>query len=248
MDHLFLRIISELLLPPFSPFLLLLVAFLLYANHWKRSGAALAFLACAAMFFLSLVGVENMVRSPWPAVPTRVAPPYPQADAIVVLGAGRYLDAPEYDGDTAAAGSLERVRYAAKLHRETRLPVLVSGGRPGSIGTRAEAEIMRDILELEFSVPVRWVESNSEDTQQNAERSAELLRAGGVKRIFLVTHGFHMDRAAEEFRKHGLDIVPMATGFVRPQPETALSWLPSFEGVARNRGWVYEKLAGLKPF
>lgn len=113
MDHLPLRIISELLLPPFSPFLMLLVAFMLYAMNWKRSGGALALLACAAMFFSSLVGVENIVRSPWPAVPARVAPPYPQAEAIVVLGAGRYLDAPEYDGDTAAAGSLERVRYAA---------------------------------------------------------------------------------------------------------------------------------------
>lgn len=248
MDHLIIRIISELLLPPFSPFGLLLLGFVLYAKNWKRTGSSLAVVACGGMIAFSLVGFDNFARSPWPQVPERIALPYPQAEAIVVLGAGRYLQAPEYDGDTAAVGSLERVRYAAKLYRETGLPILVSGGRPGDIGTRSEAEIMQDILEQEFHVPVRWVEPDSEDTQQNAERSAALLRAEGVTCIYLVTHGFHIDRAAAEFHRQGLEVVPMATGFVRPQPDTVLSWLPSFEGVARNRGWIYETLAGLKPF
>lgn len=248
MDHLLLRILSELLLPPFSPFLLLVLAFVLVVCNRRRTGVTLAVLAGMGMFVFSLVGVDNLARSPWPEVPERVAPPYPEADAIVVLGAGRYLEAPEYGGDTAAAGSLERVRYAAKLYRETQRPVLVSGGRPGGIGTRSEAEIMRDILEQEFQVPVSWVEDASEDTRQNAAHSARMLLAAGIRRIYLVTHGFHMDRAVDAFHAHGVHAVPMATGFVRPQALTALSWVPSFEGLARNRGWVYEALARLNPF
>lgn len=106
---------------------------------------------------------------------------------------------------------------------------------------------MREILEHEFKVPVSWVESASEDTRQNAAHSSLLLREAGVSRIYLVTHGFHMNRAVEEFRKHGVDVVPMATGFLRPQALTILSWLPSFEGLALNRGWAYEALAKLRP-
>lgn len=191
--------------------------------------------------------MDNYVRAPWPVLPEHIAPPYPPADAIVVLGAGRYLQAPEYRGDTAAAGTLERVRYAAWLHRETGRPILVSGGRPGGLGIRSEAEIMREILEEEFQVPVRWMEALSEDTLQNAAFSVELLKRDDIGRIYLVTHDFHMARAAEAFRGHAMEVVPMATGFQRPVPESLLSWLPSFEGLARNRGWIYEALARLKP-
>ena len=53
-----------------------------------------------------------------------------QAQAIVVLGGGRYRDAPEYGGDTVGEATLVRLRYAAKLHRETGLPLLVTGGKP----------------------------------------------------------------------------------------------------------------------
>ncbi len=247
MDHLLARILSELLLPPFNAFLLLLFGFVLYVVKWRRTGLAVAVLATATMLVLSMQGVANRARAPWPEIPARVAAPYVAADAIVVLGGGRYLNAPEYGGDTAAAGSLERVRYAAKLHRETGVPVLVSGGRPGGLGTRSEAEIMREILEQEFHVPVRWIEAASEDTWQNAEFSAALLKADGVRRVYLVTHGSHMARAEQAFGSHGIAAVPMPTGFVRPAPESVLSWAPSFEGIAHNRGWFYEALATLRP-
>lgn len=247
MEHQLLRIASELILPPFGPFLLLLAGFILHALQWRRTGIVLASLATLFLFTVSLVAIDNRVRAPWPQLPDRIAPPYPSAEAIVVLGAGRYLQAPEYGGDTAAAGSLERVRYAARLHRETGRPVLVSGGRPGGLGDRSEAEIMRDILEQEFRIPVRWVESQSEDTLQNAAYSASLLRRDGIERIYLVTHGFHMRRAAEAFGAHAIEVVPMITGFQRPVPESTLSWTPSFEGLTRNRGWLYEMLANLRP-
>ena len=247
MDYLLQRIVSELVLPPFGPFLLLMLGFFLFAARRRRLGMLCAALASIVMFGLSLAGLNNRVRS-WPEVPARVEAPHADADAIVVLGAGRYLAAPEYNGDTAAAGTLERVRYAARLYRETGKPVLVSGGKPGGLGTRSEAEIMREILEDEFDVPVRWVEPDSEDTRQNAEFSAALLHAAGIDRVYLVTHGFHAGRAADEFRRYGIEPVPMVTGFVRPIPESLLSWMPSFDGLARNRAWVYEQLARLNPF
>lgn len=246
MDHLTLRILSELILPPLGPFLLLALAFVLYAARWRRTGIALGIFSVVTMFALSSIAVNSRLNEPWPEIPERVEAPYPPADAIVVLGGGRYLEAPEYGGnDTAAAGSLERLRYAAKIQRETGKPILVTGGRPGDIGTHAEAIIMRDILQEEFHVPVQWVEDRAEDTAENARYSAELLRAAGIERIYLVTHGFHMPRAQEEFARHGITAVPMTTGFVQRPHDSLAAWFPSFHGIALNRVWVYERLTRL---
>jgi hypothetical protein len=66
--------------------------------------------------------------------------------AIVILGARSYAAAPEYRGDTVAAATLARMRWGARLHRQTGLPIMVSGGSPG--GTRtSEAEQMKAALE-----------------------------------------------------------------------------------------------------
>jgi uncharacterized SAM-binding protein YcdF (DUF218 family) len=245
MSHILQRLLSELILPPLGTFLLLLFGLLL-SLRYRRSGLAVAALATVLQFAFSLAGLGNLLHGPWPEVPAVVGPPYPPAEAIIVLGGGRYLDAPEYGGDTAGPSTLERVRYAARLHRETAQPVLVSGGRPGGIGSRSEAAIMRDLLEQEFRVPVRWVEDSSEETAQNAAYSARILLAAGVSRAYLVTHGAHMERAAAAFDGTGIEVVPMITGFVRPDPDSVFAWMPSFYGIAVNREWLYERLARLR--
>src|SRR5688572_20870685 len=51
-------------------------------------------------------------------------------EAIVVLGAGTYHNAPEYGTDTVNRHGLVRLRYAARLHRATGKPILVTGGSP----------------------------------------------------------------------------------------------------------------------
>ena len=53
------------------------------------------------------------------------------------------------------AESLERVRYAARLHRDTGLPLLVTGGRLfGETGD--EATLMKQALTEDFTVPVAF--------------------------------------------------------------------------------------------
>lgn len=245
MSYTLQRILSELLLPPFGPCIVMFIACLIAVRR-PRLGIALSATCLLLQLGLGLASL-NLVLRKVPTPPARIEPPYPAADAIVVLGGGRYFNTPEYAGDTAGPSTLERVRYAAKLHRETGLPILVSGGRPGDSGTRAEAEIMRDILRDEFNVPVRWVEDRSEQTPENARFSAELLKRDGVQRILLVTHGDHMPRAKAAFQESGLVVVPMITGF--PQPENVNIWglTPSFYGLSINRAALYEWLARFKP-
>lgn len=245
MPFVLLRIIQELVLPLLGPFVLLMLAFFL-RRRLRRSSMVLGLAAMAWMFVFSMPGTYRWLRSPWPDLPAQIAAPYPPAEAIVVFGGGRYLHAPEYGGDTAGASTLERIRYAAKLHRETGLPILVSGGKQGGFGRRSEADIMREILESEYGLPVRWIEPESGETRENARNSAKLLRAEAIKRVLLVTHATQMPRAAQELESFEIHAVPMPTGFERPDETSTHLWVPSAYGLWLCRSWLQEQLARFK--
>lgn len=155
-----------------------------------------------------------------------------QAQVIVVLGGGLYRNAPEYGGDTVGDATLLRLRYAVKLHRESGLPLLVSGGNPAGANL-SEAEAMRRVLTAEFGVPVRWVEGASNNTHENARFSAALLKPERITRIMLVTHAWHMPRALKSFTEAGLAVSPAPTLF-HHAPLSLLDFLPTQYGDSRH--------------
>lgn len=222
------NLIAALLLPPLN--LLVLIgwgAWLLRSRRRQRLGRALIVLSGAGLWLLStpyLAGLMLDALKP---------PPRPilgdQAEAIVILGGGAYRDNLEYGGDTVGRLTLERVRYGAWLARETAKPVLVTGGAPD--GGVPEGQLMRTVLEREFGIPVRWVEDRSDNTRDNALRSAELLQTAGVKRIFLVTHAWHLKRAIPEFERTGLVVIPAGIGYAAPSRPGALDFVPSARGL-----------------
>jgi uncharacterized SAM-binding protein YcdF (DUF218 family) len=92
------------------------------------------------------------------------------AQAIVVLGGSLRTVAPEYENQvTLSHYSLERIRYAAQLAKQTKLPLLVSGGKVFHSNIPPEAEIMTDVLNNEFNQAVRWQEKESRNTAENAK-------------------------------------------------------------------------------
>lgn len=241
----FLKIVAELLMPPSGLVLLACVGILL------RRRFPIAGLMCGASAILLTAALSLPLLGWWldrnqPQF-NYTAPPWPEADAIVVLGGGRREFAPEFNEEiTAGVSTLERLRYAAKLARELKKPVLVSGGAPVWGAQRPEADIMQEIMVNEFGLPVRWVERNSNDTRENATNSARILAQAGVKRIYLVTHANHMPRAQANFEAQGLFVVPLATAFT---PTAALSswyFIPSFEGLAENRWRLFNLLGWLR--
>jgi len=167
----------------------------------------------------------------------------PLADAIVVLGGGTYFHAPEYGGDTINKETLERLRFAAKLHRETGKPILVTGGKP--LGNSAsEASQMRQVLEKEFNVPVKWVEGESDNTLENARMSHEALKQAGITRIYLVTHAWHMPRAVQAFQSAGLQVVPAPTAYTTRYETTLLTFIPNADALRDSR-WFFHETIGM---
>lgn len=166
-----------------------------------------------------------VVSTPWPSWPLIRAvqwqPPLDEAaarasgaQAIVVLGGGRKLYTADY-GDTVTHWSLLRLRYAARVHRWTNLPVIPVGGDPDGHGI-PEGELMRDILVNEFGVPVPTNEHESRNTYENAMLAAKLLLPQDIRRIILVTHAVHMPRAYRSFTHAGFEVVPAPTDYLAP--------------------------------
>lgn len=162
--------------------------------------------------------------------------------AIVVLGGGTYFSAPEYGGDTVKAPVLERLRYAAHLHRALDKPVLASGSAPEG-SPIPEAQLMRQVLQQDFRVPVQWIEEGSRNTFENALKSASLLKPAGIERIYLVTHAWHMRRARLAFEHAGFKVIPAPTGFATRFRLTVIDFLPDARAL-RDSGLFFREVAG----
>ena len=153
------------------------------------------------------------------------------ADGIVVLGGGTVRDVPTPAGwsgqlhDAAA----QRLLAAYALHRQTGLPLLVSGGEVFAEYGR-EAVIMRDIL-VSFGVaPAQIIlEDRSLNTTENARFTAPILRERGWRRPLLVTSAFHMARSVAEFQRAGISAAPYPAGYYasRRYHWTLLDMVPS---------------------
>jgi uncharacterized SAM-binding protein YcdF (DUF218 family) len=240
MDLWITKVVSALILPPLS--LLILAALGLgLARLWRRLGLGLAAIGVATLWLLCtpIVG-ENLLASIEPLGAPDIKS-LKDAQAIVVLGGGTYFDAPEYGGDTAGTVTLERLRWGARLHRETGLPMLVTGGMP--FGNRtSEASQMKDTLARDFQVPVKWMEETAGNTRESAVLVREMLAPGGITRIALVTHASHMRRAHRVFEQAGFMVLDAPTAFSGTGPTTVLSFLPSAYGLMQSRIFCHEAL------
>ncbi|WP_265945795.1 YdcF family protein [Dechloromonas sp. A34] len=238
---LFLKsLLGNLLLPPTNGLLFLALAAICRRRRWAF---AVAIIGGGLLLAQSLPPVAGLLIAP---LEQRAGPAMtdPQgARAIVVLGSGLNLDAEEYGGDTVTDRSLIRLRYGATLAERHHLPVLVTGGRPFN-ASRSEAEVIGDILEREFKVAVRWRETESEDTADNAAFSAKILRDAGIRRVVLVTQAFHMPRAQRLFEAAGLEVVPAPTELAkrREQPWRVLDWLPQARALQTSYYALHEWL------
>lgn len=217
---------SALLLPPVSLILLCALGLLLRRRRPRLGTALLLGTLLFTLLISTRLGASLFITPLEKLNPAVSMEQQKQAQAIVVLGGGRIADAPEYDGqDIPSATELQRLHYAARLQRQTGLPVLVTGGRPDG-SPESEAAIMARTLRTDFSVPVKWLEEESANTAENAQFSARMLRESGVQRILLVTDAIHMERSRRIFAMTGLDVVPAPTIFTHTARFSLDDFLP----------------------
>lgn len=240
-------VLSALVLPPVPFIVLVLFGAVMLRRKRVLLGWSCTVLACVALWMsctpvMGWLLMQSLVKPP-PALSAgavadlkAVAPA--QKTAIVVLGAGREVFAPEYGLSNLNSLGVDRLRYGIWLSKATGLPLAYSGGiGHGAPEGATESEIATRIAANEFGRPLRWTESRSRDTNENALYSVPMLREAGIERIVLVTHGFHMRRALHAFERAAqrqgtaLAILPapmdMSTG--------SRSWLPGADGFFQVR-------------
>lgn len=242
MSWLLTQIVSALLLPPLNLLLLFTLGFLLWHKRPVIARVLVA-LSLLLLWVLSTPFFAEALLHGLEGDPYVTDTRKPLADAIVVLGGGTYFHAPEYGGDTVSSETLERLRFAAKLQRETNKPLLVTGGTPAGNHV-SEAEQMKQVLEQEFKVPVQWVEGASDNTEQNARYSREILKQAGIDRIYLVTHASHMPRAVLSFQRAGFQVVPAPTAYTTRYQTDVLAFIPNAKALRASRTFLHE-LIGL---
>ena len=224
--------VKQLLLPPGILLLLLVLAWWLRSTRPRLAGVLFA-LGVGGLWLMSLpvvvqLGARAIEREPALA-PSEWSTLAGRADAIVVLGSGRERGDPAWGSDQPTAMGLERQRYAARLAKASGLPVLTTGGL--HYGTPpSEAQMMADSLRDDFGVQVRWKEEQSRTTWENAQMTADILLAQGIRRVVVVTQAWHMPRSVWSFQQAGFEVVPAPVGFFSADSERPLGgWMPEYK-------------------
>jgi uncharacterized SAM-binding protein YcdF (DUF218 family) len=252
-------VLTALLLPPVPMIALMLVG--ARVMFWRRAlGWLLILVAAGSMWLAACSAVGDWLNgahmAPLQALSAehkrdlrRASEANRNSVAIIVLGAGREMNAPEYAASSLKPLTLERLRYGLWLGRETGAPVGYSGGiGHGALPGPSEAEIASEVASREFLRPLRWAEKNSRDTRENAIYTTALLRQQGVQQLVLVTHGFHMPRAMRAFRDAAAragatwQVVPAPIGMARGDEYSVMAWMPTNRGIELVRLVVRERL------
>lgn len=245
-------VVTALVLPPSGPVLLALVGLLLARR--SRTAAWIAGLALASLWLMCTpAGSIWLARTllPLPAPLDLATLREARTQAVVVLGGGVLPEAPEYGAPQPSSATLARLRYGVHLARTAQLPLALAGGVGwAGRGGVTEAEVAAAVARTELGLALRWTDSRSRDTAENARVMAELLARDGVRRIALVSDSWHLPRAAEEFRAAGLEVLPAPTRLPVPALTPWMEALPSPSGLERShhvlREWLALRVAALR--
>lgn len=230
------------LVPPAINIALMLFGLLLMRWH-RRLGLLVTFIGVISLWLLS-----TLVLSSYLAVSIEK---YPAADpdtiagnksqAIVVLGASHFDNASEYGVSTPTDAGLARLHYAANLHNRTGLPIMLTGGQMNRL--EIHADVLGESLQSQFGIAARWYERKSATTWQNALFSAEILQSAGITNIVLVTHAYHMQRAAGLFELAGFNVTPAPTQLNRVYPWREWRyWMPDVRALDLSGRVIHEYL------
>jgi uncharacterized SAM-binding protein YcdF (DUF218 family) len=122
------------------------------------------------------------------------------ADAIAVFGAA------EYDGRPSPV-LRARLDHALELYQRGLAPLMITlgGGDPADL--HSEGGVGHDYL-LAHGVPEKAIiaETQSDNTEQSAERLAVIARTNGLKNIVVVSDGTHLFRIHAICEQDGLQV------------------------------------------
>lgn len=240
----FIKFVYSFVLPP-GIFVLLLLGMAIWL--WRKNRRpALVLLAVTLLLYLSMTPVvsDTLIGS------LERKYPQPQAvegDVIVILGGGATSGTPDLDGQGNLSGpAANRLLAAARLYRQTGLPVIFSGGQVFA-DSGNEADIARRQL-IGLGIPAEDIlaENRSLNTEENAANTAALMQEHGFTRPVLVTSAFHMPRSMVQFGHASLSPLAFPVDYQASRPMALYTgkFTPS-AGAVQTSGLALKEYLGL---
>ena len=163
-----------------------------------------------------------------------------KADAVVALGS----DATPFGAPTS--GSAERAFIGSQVLLAGRAPKLfLTGASNGD--SLAGARSMK-IVALGMGTPDSLIALlPGFDTHEESLSARRYLGLQGIRRIILVTHPYHLPRAAAAFRRQGFIVIPQAVPFPRVRWTEGFLWgnIGRLQGTCHEYvGLLFYKLKG----
>ncbi len=283
------NLIAEFLMPPGIILIVILMTLFIIKRSWLRNTLIVA--CVMSIWFTSTnyfaiqvtkiagyvlewpqpLSIKNLSASTQHATPNNKSAKNPSS-AIIVLGSGRRkgaVEVPEYHNQDVSAQAAERLRHAARLARTLNIPILVSGGAPDRTteDELSEAQLMAQVLREELGINAKWIEDQSNTTEENLKNSLAILSRENIQKVYLVTHFWHMPRAMQtvkviqkndqkldqkegfkanltiEKKRGNITVIAAPHGYYQKEQFTPLDFYPSSEGFQRAR-WVFHELWG----
>ena len=189
----------------------------------KRHGWLRIFIALILAGIAAYGGIVGMICIEEAKVPMTLAP-YPNYDAIIVLGAQVKADG------TLSVQLTWRMDAALEAYGKKNVPVVVCGAQ-GSDEPCPEAEAMREYL-IGKGIPEELIlaDPDSFNTNENLENAKRLLDGfPGVKRVLIVTSDYHVPRSlaiAQDlgFEAEGLGAKCLPERWLKNHAREALAW------------------------
>ncbi len=204
------KILTAIVLPPFNIIIIWTFSIILNCLQWKKTSRFLSVTGLLILYVFSIPFTASMLANSLFLPNNLTLNDYKAAQAIVVLGGGLRDSNELYGKITVTNNELERMRYAAFLHKETDLPILATGA---TLTGLSEAKIIDKEFKLFFNISPKWVENEARTTKENAIKSREMLEKEGIKKIILVTQNWHMQRAKLLFEQQGFEVLPAGVGY-----------------------------------
>lgn len=132
-----------------------------------------------------------------------------QADAIIVFGAAEYSGKP-------SPVLRARLDHALELYKRGLAPFIITTGGNGDDPNYSEGGVGRAYL-IEAGVPDSHIiaETQSDDTDESAQRVATITRVNHITTCLVVSDGYHIYRIKKMMAKQGV------TAYGAPRPGTS---------------------------
>jgi len=242
-----LYLLENLILPPSGCILLFLAGFLFHYLGKKKISLTLNLLGTVILYFSSIPLTATLIASHLEYYPPldngHCNLGHVKSEAIVVLGFRRDEEGKEYGGPASSGEEMERLRYAAYLHKCLNIPIFTIGGDAFKTGI-SQHQLMKESLHRDFGVQTSNGNGKSKNTWDNALYAKELLDQHKIRRILLVTHAWHLPRAVRLFERQQLVVTPAPTAYTNfnSAGHGIGAWIPSARAVLVNQRLLHEIL------